>query len=347
MRWYGTPGSWQRYLSYFFVGPLLALNLWVAEQFYLYFEYLINILVIAAILAFLLNQVVKRLCQRGLSRPNAIAIVLAITLLVVSILLLLLLPLALQQAEELLTQLPELADTGNQNLRHLDNVLQRYNFPVGVDDLTAEFVEQMKGLAAILPGVAITTLGKFVDTLLVLILAVYMLFYGGQIWRGLITLLPQEWRTVVDRSLQVNIRGFFSAQLFLGLFMFLALIPFMIVLQVNFGFLFALIIGVAQLIPVVGATLGIGLVVLLILFQDAWLALNILVIAVVLQQVKDNLLSPKLVGNLIGLNPLWQFIALLIGARVAGFLGIVLAIPLAATVKTTVLHLRAGEQAAS
>jgi len=347
MRWYGTPGSWQRYLSYFVVGPLVVLNLWVAEQFYLYFEYLINILVIAAILAFLLNQVVIRLCQRGLRRPHAIAIVLAITLLVVSILLLLLLPLALQQAEELLAQLPELANTGNQNLRHLDHFLRRYHFPVGIDDLTAEFVEQMKGLAAILPGIAITTLGKFVDTLLVLILAVYMLFYGGQIWRGLITLLPKRWRAVVDHSLQVNIRSFFSAQVFLGLFMFLALIPFMLALRVNFGFLFALVIGVAQLIPVVGATLGIGLVVLLILFQDGWLALNILVIAVVLQQIKDNILSPRLLGNLIGLNPLWQFIALLIGGRVAGFLGIVLAIPLAATVKTTVLYLQASDQAIS
>ncbi|AHB88864.1 autoinducer exporter family protein [Thermosynechococcus sp. NK55a] len=333
MRWSGPPGSWQRYLAYLITGPLTVLNLWVAEQVYLYFEYPINILVIAAILAFLLNQVVIRLCARGLQRRQAIALVLLITLLVVSVLMLLLLPLAIQQAEELLNQLPELADTSNQNLRHLDQLLRRYQFPVGVNDLMEELTIQVKGIAALLPSVAITTVTRFFDTLLVLILTVYMLFYGSGIWRGLMQLVPKPWRQVVDDALRLNIRSFFSAQLFLGLFMFLALIPFMVALQVNFGFLFALIIGVAQLIPVVGATLGIGFVTLLILFQDAWLALNIFLIAVVLQQIKDNVLAPKLLGNLMGLNPLWQFIALLIGARVAGFLGILLAIPLAATVK--------------
>ena len=334
MKWPRPPESWQQYLAYLLAGPLIVLNLWVAEQVYLYFEYPINLLVIAAILAFLLNQVVIRLCARGLHRRQAIALVLLITLLVAGILVLLLLPLAIQQAEELLNQLPEFADTSNQNLRHLDQLLHRYRFPVGVNDLMEELTIQLKGIAALLPGVAITTLTKFVDVLLVLILTVYMLFYGSEIWRGLMKLVPKPWRQIVDYSLRLNIRSFFSAQLFLGLFMFLALIPFMIAFNVNFGFLFALIIGVVQLIPVVGATLGIGLVTLLILFQDAWLALNILAIAVVLQQIKDNVLTPKLLGHLMGLNPLWQFIALLIGGRVAGFLGILLAIPLAATLKT-------------
>jgi len=67
----------------------------------------------------------------------------------------------------------------------------------------------------------------------------------------------------------------------------------------------------------IGATLGIGLVIILFLFQNWWLAIQVAMAAIFMQQI--NLLAPRLMGNFTGLNPIWIFIALLMGAQIAGF----------------------------
>jgi predicted PurR-regulated permease PerM len=122
--------------------------------------------------------------------------------------------------------------------------------------------------------------------------------------------------------------------------MFAALTPIFVVLNVPFALLFALLIGVAELIPFIGATLGIGTVTILVMFQNWLLGLQIAFAAILMQQIKDNVLAPRLMGNFTGLNPIWIFIAILTGAEIAGFLGAIVAVPLAGTIKNTIDAIR-------
>jgi predicted PurR-regulated permease PerM len=105
-------------------------------------------------------------------------------------------------------------------------------------------------------------------------------------------------------------------------------------LQVPFFLLFAVFIGVMEIIPFIGASLGIATVVIVVAFINWWLALQVLVVAIALQQVKDNLLAPRIMGNLTGLSPVVIFVSLLLGARLGGILGVILAIPLTGVVKS-------------
>ncbi|MFN7521692.1 MAG: AI-2E family transporter, partial [Aphanizomenon sp.] len=59
-------------------------------------------------------------------------------------------------------------------------------------------------------------------------------------------------------------------------------------------------------------------------------------LAIIMQHIKDNLLAPKLMGNFIGLNPLWIFIAILMGFEIAGLLGTLVSVPIAGTIKGTI-----------
>jgi predicted PurR-regulated permease PerM len=136
-------------------------------------------------------------------------------------------------------------------------------------------------------------------------------------------------------SLRLNFQNFFISQLLLAIFMTAVLIPIFLVLKVPFALLFALVIGIAELIPFIGATLGIGLVTLLLLLQDVGLAAWVGVSATIMQQVRDNVLAPRMMGSFTGLNPIVILIALLIGLQVAGFLGVVVAVPIAGTIKGT------------
>jgi predicted PurR-regulated permease PerM len=113
---------------------------------------------------------------------------------------------------------------------------------------------------------------------------------------------------------------------------------------VPFALLFALLIGAAELIPFIGATLGIGIVTILVLFQNWWLALQVAMSALLMQQIKDNVLAPRIMGNFTGLNPIWILIALLMGAEIAGLLGVIVSVPIAGTIKGTIDAIRSLKQ---
>jgi predicted PurR-regulated permease PerM len=121
----------------------------------------------------------------------------------------------------------------------------------------------------------------------------------------------------------------------MALFMVASLTPIFLIIGIPFAFLFAVVIGISQLIPFLGATLGIGLVTILLLLQDWWLATQLAFVSILMQQVKDNLLAPKLLGNFTGLNPIWIFVVILVGFEIAGLLGTLVAIPIAGTIKGT------------
>lgn len=124
-------------------------------------------------------------------------------------------------------------------------------------------------------GFALGTLSGLIEAVLVVVLAFYMLLYGDRMWHGLINLLPPHIGLPLSASLRLNFQNFFLTQLLLGLFMFVALTPIFVILKVPFALLFALLVGTAELIPFIGATLGIGTVTLLVLFQNGWLAVQV------------------------------------------------------------------------
>jgi predicted PurR-regulated permease PerM len=71
---------------------------------------------------------------------------------------------------------------------------------------------------------------------------------------------------------------------------------------------------------------------------------QVLVSSIVFQQITDNVIAPRVRGDFTGLNPIWIIIALLIGGRVAGFIGVVLAMPIAAAIKSTIETLRLPDE---
>ncbi|MBE9017356.1 AI-2E family transporter, partial [Chroococcidiopsidales cyanobacterium LEGE 13417] len=83
------------------------------------------------------------------------------------------------------------------------------------------------------------------------------------------------------------------------------------------------------LIPGIGATIGITIVSLIVLPQGIWLALQVLVGCVLLQQVEENILMPRIMQGSLNMNPVFMFFALLVGARVAGLVGVFLSVPIA------------------
>ena len=337
--------SFQRWIIIGFGAPVVALNVWVLSQVVSYFDHLFTVLTVAAILAFLLNYPVKFFEKARITHTQAVIIVLLVSVTLLVVLAFTIVPLIFDQLRELLLGIPAWLEMSQDNLAWVDKWARARRLPLDLtgfsNRITTRVESQLQAIAGEAFGLALGTLSGLVDTALVVVLAFYMLLYGEVVWRGLIDLLPSPFGAAFSASLQLNFRNFFITQLILGLFMFVALTPIFLALKLPFALLFALLIGSAELIPFIGATFGIGLVTLLVLVQNWWLGVQVALFAIAVQQVKDNILAPRLMGNFTGLNPIWIFVALLIGAEIAGFLGALVAVPVAGTIKGTIDAIRA------
>lgn len=320
--------------------PLIALNIWILYQAVKYFEHLFTILTVAGILAFLLNYFVRFLERLRLQRTQAVIIVVLLTLALLGILGVTLVPILLNQLEQLLSNIPDWFKSSNYHLEQLDILAKNRGLPLDLRGfsyrISVQIESQVQTFASQVLGVALGTVSGLIDFIFILVLSFYMLLYGDRLWESILNLLPPQFGKQIGGSLQRNFENFFLSQLLLGLFMVITLTPLFLVLQVPFAFLFALLIGTGQLVPIIGATLGIGLVAVLVMLKDFGLGLQVAIAATIMQQIKDNILAPKLMGDFTGLNPVWIFISLLFGGQVAGFLGVIVAIPIAATLKDTI-----------
>jgi predicted PurR-regulated permease PerM len=302
-----------------------------------YVAELVSVLITAGLIAFLLNYAVAKL-QVFLPRGIAAGLVYVVAAFIVTVIILTIAPPVLNQAGQLAVKFPELLESGRQQLEEFQTWSAERNLPFDVqileEQLSAKVQEQVQAIVASGLGLVVGTVNWFFDLIVILVISFYMLLDGERVWQGLMSVFAPEIRYVLTETLERNLQRFISGQLLLGLFMAAALSLAFWGLHVPFFLLFAVFIGLMEIIPFIGATLGIGAVSIIVVFIDWQLALEVLGVAIALQQVKDNLIAPRIMGSLTGFSPVIIFTALLLGGRVAGLLGVILAIPLTGVVKS-------------
>ena len=217
--------------------------------------------------------------------------------------------------------------------------------PSEFGDLSSDVLTQASRLATQfsqqLLSILGATLGTTINTVIVLVLAVFFLLGGDSITAGLARWLPQEWRQLVVTTMTRTFRGYFAGQVVLALILSAGQIAVFTLLKIPYGVLFAVLIGLTTLIPYASAFTIVAVSVLLAV-QDPGMGLAILVGAIGVGQIVDQVIQPRLMGSIVGLQPAWLLIALPLGARAGallGFgelLGLLLAVPVASCIKTLI-----------
>jgi predicted PurR-regulated permease PerM len=318
---------------------LILITGWMTLNTLSYFSELISILVTAGLIAFVLNYAVSKL-HAVMSRGAAAGLVYLLAGVVVGLIGVTIAPPVFNQAQQLVTNLPELIASGQQQLGELQTWSRahqlRFAVPMLQQQILEELQEQAETIATSGLGLLLGTFNWVLDLILILVISFYMLLDGERLWNAVTGFFSPPIRDYLTQSFRRNLQRFFSGQLLLGLFMAVTLSLAFWWLRVPFFLVFAIFIGLMEIIPFIGATLGIVTVGVLVAFIDWWLAVQVVGAAIVLQQIKDNLLAPRVLGNLTGLSPAIVLAALLLGGRVGGLLGVILAIPLAGMAKTIV-----------
>lgn len=300
---------------------------------------ILSILVTAGLIAFLLNYPLQRL-EPLIGRSVAAAAVYGLSGIAVIFAGLTVLPLVLEQGRMLLNNFPSVLDSARQQLQEFQLWSEARGLPFDMPLVEQQLLSQLKDPAQAIAsgglGLVLGTFNGVLDLVLVLVLSFYMLIDGQRVWRGLTAFITPAVRGRLTTSLEKNLQRFVSGQLILGLFMAVCLAVAFSLLRVPFFLLFAVFIGAMEIIPFVGATIGITLVAIIVSSLDLWMGLKLVSVAIAIQQVKDNLVAPRIMGNLTGLSPVIVFSSLLLGARVGGLLGVILAIPLTGLGKSIV-----------
>ncbi|MGE5657263.1 MAG: AI-2E family transporter [Actinomycetota bacterium] len=347
LSWWESLAPLSRLLAIALAAPLTVLNAWAFSEIFGYFQSLFVILLVGSLLAFLLNYPVWWFEERGVKREQAAILVFLSALLILLALALTLLPLAFTQAQQLVARLPEWIDSGQRQLMMLDERIDTLGLPVNLDGLITQINSRLKGELQSVAGRALNitlnltvlTVVRLLDVLLTIVLTFYLLLHSNDIWDSLVEWLPPRLQKPFSETLRLSFQNYFTGQLILATCMGLGLTSAFVLLKVPFGLLFGLTIGVMALIPF-GGSVGIGLVTVLVALQNIGLAFQVLAVALIVQQIVENLIAPRVLSSVTGLNPFWVFVSILTGARVGGLLGVVVAVPTAVVIKEALAAVR-------
>ncbi len=233
----------------------------------------------AALIAFLLDIPRRWLQHRGVPRPLTMVLVLGVTVGVVVLSGLWLVPRLIEQLGELINAAPGWLEQAQNQL----NVLQEKALERGIpptsapltDDLLARSTRLARSLSQQLLGLLSATLGLTVNSIIVLVLAVFLLLGGETISAGLARWVPADWRELVVGSLNRTFRGYFAGQVLLALILSGLQVVVFTLLQIPYGILFALLIGFTTLIPYASA-LTITLISIVLTVEDLRTGLEVL-----------------------------------------------------------------------
>jgi predicted PurR-regulated permease PerM len=323
--------------------PLVVLNVWVLRQVLVPLAPFPALFLTAALIAFLLDIPSRWLLQRGLPRWLSVLSVLGLGFGLLALAALLLIPRLVQQLGDLIDALPEWLAQGETLLLQLQGWAAERGLPTDFGDLSSDLLTRTSKLASQLSQRMLallgTTVGITVNVLIVLVLAVFLLLGGERIATGLAEWLPPAIRPLVLNTMNRTFRAYFGGQVTLALILSAAQMVVFSLLRIPYGVLFAVVIGFTTLIPFASALTIVG-VSLLVALDDPTTGLTVLVSAISVGQVIDQVIQPRLMGRIVGLQPAWLLISLPIGARLGSLLGmgellgLLLAVPVASCGKT-------------
>ena len=291
-------------------------------------------------IAYFLDPVADRLQRAGLSRVMATSVISIFALMMVVLLVLSVIPTLISQLTALVNAAPDIAHRLQTFLT--DRFPQLSDETSTVRQTLAQLAAmiQSKGaqLASGLLNSALGVISAVVFIVVVPVVAFYLLLDWDNMVAKIDALVPRDHaETVRSLARQINtvlagfVRGQVSVCLILGTFYSVALM----LAGLQFGLIVGAIAGTITFIPYVGALIG-GLLALgLALFQfwGDWLSIGLVAgIFVVGQFLEGNVLTPKLVGKSVGLHPVWLLFALSCFGSLFGFVGMLVAVPVAASI---------------
>lgn len=251
----------------------------------------------------------------------------------------------------ILASITDYFETNTLSTESVRQLVEKFNLPFG--DLVTSQMDNIanflqSAFADLLNGVTnfVFNLGSNIFSLVISItLSIYVLAsyeYFADLWDKLFFIIFRKRKSgvIIRRSLHiinVTFSKYIHGQLIEASIVAILSTIVLTVIGMDYAIIIGVICGVFNLIPYIGPFIGIVIAAILALFSgEIWMAVAIVIGLMIVQQIDCNFLCPKIVGDVVGLHPALVLIAVTVGGNWYGLLGMLIAVPVAASVKTLI-----------
>lgn len=333
----------------------VAILAYIAYRYLLYpIRIVFPPLALAIVMVSLFNPVVSRLERRGVRRWLATVLTYVVFLSLLGVALAYLIPVVSHQVAEFGRMVPDLI---NRAQRGVVTAARKLGLHVRAGDLFQSIQDNRDAAASFFGHLTSFTFGVLhVALILVLgpVIAAYLLVDLPKLRRGIRSLVPVNRRAELDglgAKINTAVGGYFRGQLLVALFVGMASMGGLYLVGLPYWAVVGLIAGLFNLVPLIGPFIGAVPAVFiaftvpdaahgqLIPLHPGWpLAIGAAVVLTIVQQIDHHLISPHTVSRNLKLHPLTVILSLLVGGALLGLWGMLIAIPLVATLKILVVH---------
>ena len=213
--------------------------------------------------------------------------------------------------------------------------IDKYQLQDQTRDLLVEAGQRIEGYATGLIATIISIFGGLISALAILVISFYLTLNARESKKYLVSLVPAKRKEYIDSlidRLQIKMGSWLRGQLLLMLIVGILVFIGLYFLGVKYALILALIAGLFEIVPWIGPLASGALAAILAFFQSPLLALLVVILFLAVQQLENNLIVPQVMKRTVGLNPVVVIVALLVGGKLAGILGAVIAVPAAAVI---------------
>ena len=191
-------------------------------------------------------------------------------------------------------------------------------------------------------GLVLSAVGILATIVVIPVISIYLMVEVPDLKESLVEFIPPGGRPkalAILKDLDTVLGGFMRGQLLVGAVIGTAITVMLLVTHVKYAVLIGVAAGILDIIPYVGAIVAFIPATTIAYFSDGWVhALVVAVLFVLIFQLEGHFVSPRIVGESVGLTPLLVIIAVLIGAELGGIGGMFIAVPIAAILRVLILH---------
>lgn len=246
-----------------------------------------------------------------------------------------------EQAQQLTDELPEKVE---KTVEQTKTLIEKNNFGMfSVEEIKQKIITFLSDLAQKIGENITGIIGAITSVATVLVIVPFVLFYflkdGDKLLPYLLKLIPDkhlnEGESIlkdIDRTLAAYILGQLTVGLVDGVLTYIGYL----VIDLDYALVLALFVIITAVVPLLGPALGVLPAILIALIQNPVMALYVLIILLIVQQLEGNLVSPAVFGKRLQLHPLTVILLLVVAGALYGFIGILIAIPLYAVLKVTI-----------
>lgn len=309
----------------------------------LFFLYLIKevlaILFVALIFASAVDPWVDAMERIKFPRWLTILLIYVLLAILIFFIVYLLIPPIAEQVGQLATNFPGYSDKLGSAIESLKSFSAQHGvlgeLDNGINALRSNLSGAISSVFSSIAGI----FGGIVSFFVVLVITFYMTVEESAIKRTLTFILPERYQPftlqLIDK-VQHKIGSWLKGQLVLSLILGIMAYVGLLILGVNYALLLGVVAAVGEFIPYLGPVIAAVPAIFLAFAQSPIKGLLVLCLYLIIQQIENNILVPKVMQKAVGLNPIISIIALLIGAKVAGVVGVILAIPVATALSVIV-----------